>query len=80
MFQPELLSVPDQPEEIARIVPARNDKDILDARIDQSPNRVIDHGLVVNGQQVLIGYLGQGQHPRPQTAGQDNSLHEHYPP
>jgi hypothetical protein len=56
--EPELLSVRQQPQKVSRVLAAGDYKDVADARIYQSLDGVIDHRLLVNRQQMLVGDLG----------------------
>ena len=53
----ELLTVGKQAEEIAGVSAAGYEQDVLDTRIDERLNRVVDHRLVVDRQQMLVGDL-----------------------
>ena len=72
VLQAEFPAVGEQPQEVARIAPARHHQDLTNARIHERLDGVIDHGLVVNRQQVLIGDLGQREHSAARAAGQND--------
>ena len=73
--QAEVLAVAQQVQKIARIVAAGDEHDVIDPGPHQGLDRVVDHRLVVDRQQVLVGDLGQGQQTRAQTAGEDDTFH-----
>ena len=58
-LQAELAPVAEQPQELAGVVAAGDDHDVVDAGLDQRLDRVVDHRLVVDRQQVLVGDAGQ---------------------
>ena len=53
----------------------RDDQDLADARQHQDAERVVDHRLVVDRQQLLADDPGQRVEPRARAAGQDDPLH-----
>ncbi len=75
VLQAELLAITDQFQEIAGIVSSGYDQNVPDPGFDQSFNRVVDHGPVVDGQQVLVRDLGQRIKPRSQSSGKNDTLH-----
>src|SRR5207253_8775626 len=58
MGQSEVLSVGQQTKEIASVLSSGYHQDVLDAGVNQSLDRVINHGLVVDRKQVIIGDFG----------------------
>jgi len=66
--EPELLAIGQQAQEISRILAAGDNQDISNARIHHGLDRVIDHRLFVDGQQVLVGDLGQRKEPASRAA------------
>src|SRR5829696_2884426 len=53
-----------------------DDLDVTDARHHQRRQRIVDHRLVVNGQQLLADTHGDRIQPRSRSAGQDDSAHQ----
>ncbi len=51
-----------------------DDEDVANARQHQGGKRVIDHGLVVNGQQALANGVGDGIETRAGTSGKDDAF------
>ncbi len=78
MLQAELLAVGQQAQKIAGIPAAGHDQDVPDARIHQRLDRVVNHRLVVNRQQMLVGDFGQGKQPAARAAGENDALHKHF--
>ena len=76
MAETELFAIGQQPQKVARILSAGDNQDIPDTRIDQSLDGVIDHRLLVNRQQVLVGDLGQREQPASRTSRQNDALHK----
>ena len=74
MLQAELAAVGQQAQKIARIPAAGDDQNLSNARIHQRLDGVVNHGLVVNRQQVLVGDLGQRKHAAAGTARQHDAL------
>jgi hypothetical protein len=58
VFQPEFPAVGEQPEEVSGIPAAGDHQDLANPGIHQGLDGVINHGLVVDRQQVLVGDLG----------------------
>ena len=73
--QAELLAVAQKPQEVARVVAARDEQDVLDAGLHQRSNRIVDHRLVPDREQVLVGDLGQGKLAGAQASRQDDASH-----
>src|SRR5438067_8278184 len=53
-MQAEVVAVAEKGQELPGMVAARDDHDFVDAGRDQRLNRIEDHRLVVDGQQVLV--------------------------
>ena len=60
----ELAAVAQQPFKVRQIGRRGDEKNIPDARKHQSGKGVVDHGLIVNGKQLLRRHHGQGIEPR----------------
>src|ERR1035441_3525033 len=63
VLQAELTSVREQTEKVAGITAAGHNQQIAYPGFDQGLDRVVDHRLVVNRQQVLVGDLGEREKP-----------------
>src|SRR6516164_3991953 len=75
MFQAELFTVSQEAQEIARIASAGHDQNLLNPRIHQSLNRIVDHRPVVNRQQMLVSNLGEREKTASRTASQYDAFH-----
>src|SRR5262249_10312903 len=60
MFQSEGLAISKQAQEIAGRVSTSHNHDVGDTRIDQRLNRIVDHRLIENWQQMFISYRSEG--------------------
>ena len=58
VFEAELFAVGEEAEEVAGIAASRDDEEIFDARFEESLDGVINHRLVIDGQQMFIGDFG----------------------
>src|SRR5699024_6106734 len=70
-----LAAVPQQVLEAGGVLRRRDDEDILDAGQHQGGQRIIDHGLVVDRQQLFAGDHGQRVKPGAGAAGENNAFH-----
>ena len=59
VFESECLSIAQELQKVPRRVSPCNDQNIVDARIYQRLYWVIDHGLIIDREQVLIRYCRQ---------------------
>jgi hypothetical protein len=75
VVEAELAPVAQQPEEVARVVPAGDDEDVADAGVDQRLDRVVDHRPVVHREQVLVGDAGERREPAPEPAREYDAFH-----
>src|SRR5208283_4445234 len=75
MFQAKITTIPEKAEEISGIFPTRHEKDLSDTGVDEGLDRVIHHGLVVNGKKVLIGNFGQRIQSATRSTGQYDTPH-----
>src|SRR5204863_1194760 len=71
----ELAPVAQEAQEVARVVPARDQEDVRDAGVDEGLEPVVDHGPVEHGQEMLVGDPGERQEPRAQATGEYDPLH-----
>ena len=71
----ELAPIAKQALEARRIVRRGDDEDVADAREHERRERVVDHGLVVHGQQLLGRDPRERVQPRPGAPGEDDAFH-----
>ena len=69
-------AVPEQALEVGQVGRRGDDQDVPDSRQHEGGQRVVDHGLVVDRQQLLAGDHGQGIEPCAGTAGEDDAFHK----
>ena len=74
-FSPKCFAVGQQPQKIAGVLPAGDDHDVGDAGIDKRLDRIIDHRLVVNRKQMLVGDFGEGKEPAAGASRENDTLH-----
>ena len=70
-----LAAIAQQRLKTGRVSRGRDDQDILDARQHEGGQRIVDHGLIVDRQQLFAGDHGQGIKPCAGTAGENNAFH-----
>ena len=58
MPQSECFSISQQLKKVAGRIATGDDHDVGNPSIHQRLNRIIDHRLVVDGQEMLVGYRG----------------------
>src|SRR3989304_783391 len=75
MFEAEFFSVSQELQKISGIVSARDNQDVIDPRINQCLNRVVNHRLIIDGKEGFIGHLGQWVESSPQPPRQNNPFH-----
>ena len=68
-------AVPEQALEVGQVGRRGDDQDVPDARQHEGGQRVVDHGLVVDRQQLLAGDERERVQARARAAREDNSLH-----
>ena len=71
----EVGAVAQQALEVGQIRRRRDDEDVADARHHEDRQRVVDHGLVVHGQQLLAGDRGERVQARARSAREDDAFH-----
>lgn len=71
----EARPVAEQPLEVRQVRRRRDDEDVAYPRHHERGERVVDHRLVVDGQQLLARYRGQRVEPGPGPAREDDALH-----
>ena len=68
-------AVPEQALEVGEVGRRGDDKDVPDARQHEGAKRVVDHGLVVDRQQLLGGHERERVQARAGPAGEDDAFH-----
>ena len=68
-------AVPEQALEVGQIGRRGDDQDVPDARQHEGGQRVVDHGLVVDRQQLLGGHERERVQARAGSAGEDDAFH-----
>ena len=68
-------AVPEQALEVGEVGRRGDDQDVADARQHEGGQRVVDHGLVVDRQQLLGGHERERVQARAGPAGEDDALH-----
>lgn len=68
-------AVPEQALEVGKVRRCGDDQDVSDARQHEGAKRVVDHGLVVDRQQLLGGHERERVQARAGPAGEDDTFH-----
>ena len=68
-------AVPEQALEVGEVGRGGDDQDVPDARQHEGGQRVVDHGLVVDRQQLLGGHERERVQARAGPAGEDDAFH-----
>lgn len=68
-------AVPEQALEVGEVRRRRDDQDVADSRKHEGGQRVVDHGLVVDRQQLLGGHERERVQARAGPAGEDDAFH-----
>ena len=76
----QLAAVAQQGLKAGQVGRGGDDQDVADAGQHQRRERVVDHGLVIDGQQLLAHHLGDGMEPGAVAAGQNDAFHHVCPP
>ena len=71
----EARAVAQQALEVGQVGRRGDDQDVLDARQHERGQRVVDHGLVVDRQQLLGGHERERVQTRAGPAGEDDAFH-----
>ena len=72
-------AVPEQALEVGQVRRRGDDQDVPDARQHEGAKRVVDHGLVVDRQQLLGGHECERVQARAGPAGEDDAFHMNRP-
>src|SRR5262249_9032352 len=70
-----LVAVAEQPEELARVRPAGDEHQLVDARLHERLDRVRDHRPVVEREEALGRDPGQAMEAGARAAREDDALH-----
>ena len=73
-------AVPEQALEVGQVGRRGDDQDVADARQHEGAERVVDHGLVVDRQQLLGGHERERVQAGAGPAGEDDAFHMNCPP
>ena len=76
VLEAEALSIAEQTQKVARVAPSRDQQNVGDPRVDQGLNGIVDHRLVVDGQQMFIGDFGERKQPAAGAACEDDAFHD----
>ena len=71
----EAGAVAQQPLEVGQVGRRGDDQEVLDARQHEGGQRIVDHGLVVDRQQLLGGHERERVQARAGPAGEDDAFH-----
>ena len=71
----EVGAVAQQALEVGQVRRRRDDEDVADARHHEDRERVVDHGLVVDRQQLLAGHERERVQARARSAREDDAFH-----
>ena len=69
-------AVPEQALEVGQVGRRGDDQDVPDARQHEGGQRIVDHGLVVDRQQLLGGHERERVQARAGPAGEDDAFHK----
>ena len=72
-------AVPEQALEVGEVRRRGDDQDVPDARQHEGGQRIVDHGLVVDRQQLLGGHERERVQARAGPAGEDDAFHKNTP-
>lgn len=71
----EVRAIPQQSLEVGEVRRGGDDQDVPYPRQHEGGERVVDHRLVIDRQQLLAGHARQRVQARARTAGEDDALH-----
>lgn len=71
----EVGAVAQQALEVGQVRRRRDDEDVADARHHEDRQRVVDHGLVVDRQQLLAGHERERVQAGARSAREDDAFH-----
>ena len=71
----EVGTVAQQALEVGQVRRRRDDEDVADARHHEDGKRVVDHGLVVDRQQLLTGHESERVQAGARSAREDDAFH-----
>ena len=73
--EPEVRTILKQPAVVVDVLRRRDDQDVPDAGQHEHRQRVVDHRLVIDRQQLLVYRQRRRMQPSARTTGQDDALH-----
>src|ERR1019366_3060917 len=76
VLQAELLAVGQEAQKFARIPPSGDHQNLLNPGIHEGLDRVVDHGPVIDRQQMLIGDFCEREQSASRATSQDDALHK----
>ena len=79
MLEAESFTVSQKLQKISGGISTRNNHDVSDAGINQRLNRVVDHGLIIDGQQVFVRDGRQRPQTRTQSSCKYDTFHDRLP-
>ncbi len=71
----ELAAVAKKASKSREIVRSRNDQNLTNAREHEHAHRVVDHGFVVDGEELLADRKSAGMQTGPGSTGEDDAFH-----
>ena len=71
----EVRAVSKQALKVGQVVGGRNDQNVPDTRQHERGERIVDHRLVVDGQQLLARHGGERVEAGAGASGKDDALH-----
>ena len=80
VLEPEFFAVAEQLEEVPCMVTAGDDEDVADPRMDELLDGVVDHGPIVDRQEVFVRDPGHREESGAESTGEDDPLHRSHPP
>ena len=73
-------TVPEQALKIWKVCRCRDDQNVPNARQHKGGQRIVDHGLVIDRQQLLGGHERERVQTRARSASEDDAFHIVFPP
>ena len=63
-------------QKVPGVAPAGDDHDVLNSRVHQRLDRVINHRTVIDRQQVFVGDLGEREQSAACSSGENDTFHK----
>ncbi len=73
--EPKVFTIADESKEVSCEFAARQDNDIVDSGFDEHLDRVVNHGSIVDREEMLVRDSCKRLEPCTQSAGKDNAFH-----